>query len=42
MKSSEFKLMKLPYDLDALESDISRKLIEFHWGKHHQNLNNEP
>lgn len=33
---SEFKLMKLPYDLDALEPHISRETIEFHWGKHHQ------
>lgn len=36
MKSSEFKLMKLPYDLDALEPHISRETMEFHWGKHHQ------
>ena len=39
-----FELPKLPYDLDALEPVISKKTLEFHYGKHHQayvnNLNN--
>lgn len=37
-------LPKLPYSLDALEPHISKKTMEFHYGKHHQayvnNLNN--
>ncbi len=37
-------LPKLPYNNNALEPNISRKTIEFHYGKHHQayvnNLNN--
>ncbi len=40
----EHKLPELPYSLDALEPIISRKTLEFHYGKHHQayvnNLNN--
>ncbi len=39
-----FELPKLPYALDALEPYISKKTLEFHYGKHHQayvnNLNN--
>lgn len=39
-----FKLPELPYTLDALEPNISKKTFEFHYGKHHQayvtNLNN--
>jgi superoxide dismutase, Fe-Mn family len=39
-----FELPKLPYELDALEPYISKKTLEFHYGKHHQtyvtNLNN--
>ncbi len=39
-----FELPKLPYTLDALEPVISKKTLEFHYGKHHQayvnNLNN--
>ncbi|MGQ1946283.1 superoxide dismutase [Geofilum sp. OHC36d9] len=39
-----FKLPELPYALDALEPNISKKTLEFHYGKHHQayvnNLNN--
>ncbi|MCA1744175.1 MAG: superoxide dismutase [Bacteroidales bacterium] len=39
-----FKLPELPYTLDALEPSISKKTLEFHYGKHHQayvtNLNN--
>lgn len=39
-----FKLPELPYTLDALEPNISKKTLEFHYGKHHQtyvtNLNN--
>jgi len=39
-----FELPKLPYAMDALEPFISKKTIEFHYGKHHQayvnNLNN--
>lgn len=39
-----FELPQLPYAMDALEPYISKKTIEFHYGKHHQayvnNLNN--
>ncbi len=39
-----FELPKLPYASDALEPHISKRTIEFHYGKHHQgyvnNLNN--
>lgn len=39
-----FELPKLPYSLDALEPHISKKTLEYHYGKHHQayitNLNN--
>lgn len=39
-----FELPKLKYELDALEPYISKKTLEFHYGKHHQayvnNLNN--
>ncbi|MDR2009015.1 MAG: superoxide dismutase [Bacteroidales bacterium] len=31
-----FTLPKLPYEFDALEPNISKKTIEFHYGKHHQ------
>lgn len=31
-----FKLPELPYPKDALEPVISKKTIEFHYGKHHQ------
>ncbi len=31
-----FELPKLPYPLDALEPHISKKTLEFHYGKHHQ------
>ncbi|ASB49547.1 superoxide dismutase [Alkalitalea saponilacus] len=31
-----FKLPELPYTLDALEPVISKKTLEFHYGKHHQ------
>ena len=38
------ELPKLPYAIDALEPFISKRTIEFHYGKHHQayvnNLNN--
>ena len=40
----KYELPALPYALDALEPKISKKTLEFHWGKHHQayvnNLNN--
>ncbi len=40
----KFELPKLPYELDALEPMISKRTLEFHYGKHHQtyvtNLNN--
>ena len=29
------KLPELPYPLDALEPDISRETLEYHYGKHH-------
>ncbi len=39
-----FELPALPYAMDALEPFISKRTIEFHYGKHHQayvnNLNN--
>lgn len=39
-----FSLPKLPYAHDALEPYISKKTLEFHYGKHHQayvnNVNN--
>lgn len=31
-----FKLAPLPYKMDSLEPYISRKTLEFHYGKHHQ------
>jgi Fe-Mn family superoxide dismutase len=40
----KFSLPQLPYPLDALEPHISKRTLEFHYGKHHQayvnNLNN--
>lgn len=39
-----FELPKLPYALDALQPNISKETLEYHYGKHHQayvnNLNN--
>lgn len=39
-----FVLPPLPYEMNALEPQISRETIEYHYGKHHQayvtNLNN--
>lgn len=39
-----FKLIDLPYPIDALEPHISKETLEFHHGKHHStyvtNLNN--
>lgn len=32
----KFSLPELPYTLDALEPHISKKTLEFHYGKHHQ------
>lgn len=31
-----FELPPLPFDMDALEPFISKKTLEFHYGKHHQ------
>jgi len=31
-----FELPPLPYEMDALEPYISKKTLEFHYGKHHQ------
>ena len=31
-----FELPKLPYDMDALEPQISKETLEYHYGKHHQ------
>ncbi len=31
-----FQLPELPYALDALEPYVSRRTLEFHYGKHHQ------
>jgi Fe-Mn family superoxide dismutase len=40
----KFELPQLPYALNALEPQISKRTLEFHYGKHHQtyvtNLNN--
>eukprot|EP00250_Pteridium_aquilinum_P010360 c19331_g1_i2 orf=230-1009(-) len=40
-----FQLMPLPFDMDALEPHMSRRTLEFHWGKHHRsyvdNLNKQ-
>ncbi len=40
----KFELPPLPYAMDALEPHISKRTLEFHYGKHHQayvnNLNN--
>lgn len=30
------ELMKLPYNMDALEPYMSKETLEFHYGKHHQ------
>lgn len=30
------ELMKLPYELNALEPQMSKETLEFHYGKHHQ------
>jgi Fe-Mn family superoxide dismutase len=39
-----YELPPLPYAMDALEPFISKRTLEFHYGKHHQayvnNLNN--
>lgn len=39
-----FVLPPLPYEMDALQPQISRETLEYHYGKHHQayvtNLNN--
>ena len=35
-----FELPKLPFELDALEPVISKKTLEFHYGKHHQAYRN--
>ena len=32
----KYELPKLPYEYDALEPVISKKTIEFHYGKHEQ------
>jgi Fe-Mn family superoxide dismutase len=43
-KTTKFELPKLPYELNSLEPFISKRTLEFHYGKHHQtyinNLNN--
>ncbi len=31
-----FELLKLPYDLNALEPHISKETLEYHHGKHHK------
>jgi Fe-Mn family superoxide dismutase len=40
----KFELPNLPFAMDALEPHISKRTLEFHYGKHHQtyvnNLNN--
>lgn len=41
----ELQLTPLPFDMDALEPHMSRRALEFHWGKHHRayvdNLNKQ-
>ncbi|NNL66126.1 MAG: superoxide dismutase [Myxococcales bacterium] len=32
----KFEIEPLPYDLDALEPDISARTLEIHYGKHHR------
>jgi len=32
----EYKLMNLPYSMEALEPVISKETLEYHYGKHHQ------
>lgn len=32
----EHKLKALPYSMEALEPEISRETLEYHYGKHHQ------
>lgn len=32
----QHELMKLPYELNALEPQMSQETLEFHYGKHHQ------
>jgi Fe-Mn family superoxide dismutase len=42
---AEFHLRPLPYELDALEPHMSKRTLEYHWGKHHrsyvENLNKQ-
>jgi Fe-Mn family superoxide dismutase len=33
---AKFELPKLPYALDALQPQISKETMEYHYGKHHQ------
>lgn len=37
----KFELPKLPYSLEDLEPKISKKTLEFHYGKHHQTYVNK-
>ena len=37
----EHKLPQLPYELDALSPHLSKETLEFHYGKHHQNLHHQ-
>ncbi|KAK4480646.1 hypothetical protein RD792_013724 [Penstemon davidsonii] len=43
--AAKIELKAPPYPLDALEPHMSRKTLEFHWGKHHRsyvdNLNKQ-
>ena len=32
----KFELPNLPYEFDALEPVISKKIMELHWDKHHR------
>ncbi len=36
MTMTKYELPKLPYELDALEPQISRETMEYHYLKHHQ------
>ena len=35
------ELMKLPYEMDALEPLMTKETLEYHYGKHHQTYVNK-
>nr|PVC49839.1 hypothetical protein MACL_00002733 [Theileria orientalis] len=40
-ENKEFELMKLPYNMDELDPDISKETVEYHYLKHHQGYVNK-